>query len=103
MISEFGFAEPYEVYKELVPDVLTDAIRSSYYKEYMQGILMGLSEGVNVIGCLAWSFVDNLEWTSGFQVKFGMQRVDFDSPGLERSYKASFFQFVDVYKQYVQK
>lgn len=103
LISEFGFAEPFEVYKKLVPDVLTDQIRSDYYKGYMEGVLIGLSEGINVMGTLAWSFVDNLEWSSGFQVRFGLQRVDFGSPGLERSYKASFFQYVDVYKKYVEK
>lgn len=103
LISEFGFAEPLEVYKQLVPDVLTDTIRSDYYRGYMEGILIGLSEGLNVMGSLAWSFVDNLEWSSGFQIKFGMQRVDFDSPGLERAYKASFFQYVDVYNKYVEK
>lgn len=103
MISEFGFAEPYEVYKQLVPDILTDQIRSEYYKGYMEGILIGLSEGINVMGSFAWSFVDNLEWAAGLQVKFGMQRVDFESPGLERQYKASFFQYVDVYQKYVEK
>lgn len=101
LVSEFGFAEPFEVYKTLVPDILTDQIRSDYYRGYMEGVLIGLSDGLNILGTLAWSFVDNLEWASGFQVKFGMQRVDFDSPGLDRSYKASFFQYVDVYKKYV--
>lgn len=103
MVSEFGFAEPYESYKQLVPDVLTDQIRSDYFKGYMEGILIGLSEGLNVMGCLAWSFVDNLEWNSGFTIRFGIQRVDFNSPGLERAYKASFFQYVDVYNKYVEQ
>jgi len=26
-----------------------------------------------VVGTLAWSIVDNLEWSSGFQDKFGVQ------------------------------
>ncbi|CAN8102843.1 unnamed protein product [Discula destructiva] len=103
LISEFGFSEPFEVYKEVAQDVLTDQIRSYYYKEYMESILMALSEGINVMGTLAWSFVDNLEWSQGFSVRFGMQRVDFESPGLERSYKASFFSYVDVYKKYVEQ
>ncbi|KAG6366793.1 hypothetical protein INS49_000973 [Diaporthe citri] len=103
VVSEFGFAEPFEVYKTLVPDILTDQIRSDYYRDYMEGILIGLSEGLNVLGSLAWSFVDNLEWSSGFQVRFGIQYVDFESDALDRYYKASFFQYVDVYKRYVEK
>ncbi|KAJ0115415.1 hypothetical protein J7T55_012694 [Diaporthe amygdali] len=103
VVSEFGFAEPFEVYKTLLPDILTDQIRSDYYRDYMEGILIGLSEGLNILGSLAWSFVDNLEWSSGFQVRFGIQHVDFESKALDRYYKASFFQYVDVYKRYVEK
>lgn len=101
LVSEFGFAEPYEAYKTGVAEILLDQIRSDYYRDYMEAILIALHDGLNVMGCLAWSFVDNLEWVSGYQIKLGMQRVDFDSPGRERSYKASFFQYVDVYKKYV--
>lgn len=64
-VTEFGFAEPFEVQKTIKADILSDPIRRSYYKEYMQAILIAISEGVNVVGCLAWSIVDNLEWTAG--------------------------------------
>jgi beta-glucosidase len=72
-ITEFGFAEPFEALKTLKADIQFDPIRSSYYREYMEAILMAISEGVNVVGTLAWSIVDNLEWNSGFQDKFGVQ------------------------------
>jgi beta-glucosidase len=61
------------VQKTLKADILFDPIRSSYYRDYMEAILISISEGVNVIGTLAWSIVDNLEWTSGYQDKFGVQ------------------------------
>ena len=38
-----------------------DPIRMSYYHDYMEAILISLSEGVSIIGCLAWSFLDNYE------------------------------------------
>ena len=60
-VSEFGFAEPREREKAYLQDILFDPIRSSYYHDYMRAILIALSEGVNVVGCLAWSFVDNFE------------------------------------------
>lgn len=72
-ISEFGFAEPFEALKVLKGDILFDPIRSSYYRDYMQAILMSIAEGVNVVGCLAWSLVDNLEWAEGYQSRFGLQ------------------------------
>lgn len=60
-ISEFGFSEPFEFYKTILPDILYDPIRSSYYHDYMEGVLIAMSEGVRVIGCLAWSLYDNFE------------------------------------------
>ena len=60
-VTEMGFAEPFEAEKQLLQDILYDPIRMSVYRDYMQAILMALSEGINVIGVLAWSFVDNFE------------------------------------------
>lgn len=72
-VSEFGFAEPFEQLKQLRTDIQFDYARSGYYHDYMQAILLAMSEGVNVVGCLAWSILDNLEWSDGYTVKFGMQ------------------------------
>ena len=48
-------------------------MRSAYYRDYLSAILLALSEGVNVVGTLAWSIYDNLEWSQGYSVKFGIQ------------------------------
>ena len=53
-LSEFGFAEPFEYYKTILPDILYDPIRMSYYHDMLEGILISLSEGTNIVGCLAW-------------------------------------------------
>lgn len=58
-VTEFGFAEPYEGRKTLLQDILYDPVRTSYYCDYMRAILMAIAEGTEVVGCLAWSFVDN--------------------------------------------
>lgn len=68
IISEFGFAEPFEASKTNLHDILYDPIRTSYYHTYMRGILIALSEGINVAGCLAWSLYDNFE-VSPFSVR----------------------------------
>lgn len=97
-ITEFGFAEPYEELKTNLADILYDPIRMSYYHDYLEAVLMAISEGVNVVGALAWSIFDNLEWTSGFTTKFGMQYVNFTTQ--ERYYKASFFEYVRMFHDY---
>jgi hypothetical protein len=58
-VTEFGFSEPFESSKTLLQDILYDTIRASYYHDYMEAILMAIAEGTDVIGSLAWSFVDN--------------------------------------------
>lgn len=65
VVSEFGWAEPFEQLKTLKGDITFDVGRAGYYHDYMEAILMAISEGTNVVGCLAWSIMDNLEWTSG--------------------------------------
>lgn len=72
-VTEFGFAEPYEQLKTLLPDILTDPVRTGYFHDYMRAILMAMADGVKVVGCLAWSVMDNLEWSEGYTVKFGVQ------------------------------
>jgi beta-glucosidase/6-phospho-beta-glucosidase/beta-galactosidase len=60
-VSEFGFAEPFEELKQLLGDIRFDLARTTYYHDYMEAILIAMSEGVNVVGTLAWSIYDNLE------------------------------------------
>jgi beta-glucosidase/6-phospho-beta-glucosidase/beta-galactosidase len=100
-VTEFGFAEPFEELKTITADILYDPIRRSYYHEYMRAILMAIAEGTNVVGCLAWSIMDNLEWGEGYTVKFGLSYVNFTT--YERYYKASFFEYVNAFEIYQQQ
>ena len=46
---------------------------------------------MNLIGYFWWTLVDNLEWTLGFDKKFGLFEVDFNSPGRRRTPRKSAF------------
>ncbi|TKX25586.1 beta-glucosidase-like protein 1 [Elsinoe australis] len=102
-VTEFGFAEPFENSKTLRQDILTDPLRTSYFHDYMRALLLAMSEGVEVIGTLAWSFVDNYEWQTGYQGRFGLQYVNFSDPARPRYYKASFFEYVNAFEVYQEK
>ncbi|KAL1616946.1 hypothetical protein SLS56_011213 [Neofusicoccum ribis] len=100
-VSEFGFTEPFEAQKKLLGDIRSDLARVAYYKEYLAALLMAMSEGVKIVGVLAWTITDNLEWTAGFGVKFGLQYVNLTTQ--ERHYKASFFELKNMIELYQEK
>lgn len=56
-----------------VLSVVIDPVRSKYYRDYLGSVLMAISEGVNVVGTIAWSIFDNFEWDQGSSCRFGIQ------------------------------
>ncbi|XP_049836568.1 myrosinase 1-like isoform X2 [Schistocerca gregaria] len=67
-----------------------DSDRIEFYTGYLGAVLESIHEdGVPVIGFLAWSLMDTLEWNSGFTAKYGLYEVDFSSPNRTRTPKDS--------------
>lgn len=54
-----------------------------------------------MVGTLAWSIYDNLEWSQGYGVKFGIQYVNLTTQ--ERFFKASAFEYVNMFNVYKEK
>lgn len=92
ILSEFGFPVFAESTATLA-NQLFDSPRSQYYLSFMSEVLKSIWEdGVNIIGAIAWSFMDNWEFGS-YEQQFGLQVVNRTT--LERTYKKSFFDLVD--------
>lgn len=97
VVSEFGFAEPFEGDQTDIHTILWDSRRADYYQSYLDNILAAkVVDGVNVTGAFGWAIFDNFEWFSGSRVRFGMQYLD--QKTLQRYPKASLFQFLDWFK-----
>ncbi|XP_047096706.1 myrosinase 1-like [Schistocerca piceifrons] len=91
-ITENGWSDP--------PGVLNDTARIHYYRGYLSALLRSINDdGVPVIGYTAWSLLDNLEWMSGYTIKFGLYSVDYDGPERPRTAKASVPVMAQIYKE----
>nr|AJE75668.1 putative glycosyl hydrolase [Chrysomela lapponica] len=67
-----------------------DTQRVSYIQRYLSNIRDTMEQdGVNVIGYIVWSIMDNFEWAQGYTQRFGLHHVDFDSPNRTRTPKQS--------------
>ncbi len=53
-----------------------DTRRVEYYQRALAGLKRAIDDGVDVRGYVAWSLLDNFEWMSGFEPKFGIVAVD---------------------------
>lgn len=53
-----------------------DRRRVEYVQRALAGLKRAIDDGVDVQGYVAWSLLDNFEWMSGFEPKFGIVAVD---------------------------
>lgn len=80
-VTENGMANPDRV------DV-PDAARTDYLNAHLAQVIRAINGGANVQGYFIWSLLDNYEWALGYEKRFGLVHVDFDS--LKRTPKASY-------------
>jgi len=60
-----------------------DSLRPDYLRSHLYAVSRAIDEGIPVHGYFHWSLLDNFEWSEGFDYRFGLYRVDFDT--LQRS------------------
>lgn len=75
---------------------LLDQDRIDYLVAHIQSVRGAISEGINVQGYFAWSFMDNLEWSFGYRPRFGLVYVDHNTQ--KRTPKASFYKYRELIK-----
>lgn len=71
-----------------------DLDRVMYLRNYLAQLQRATSEGVPVHGYFLWSLMDNFEWIYGFEKRFGVYRVDFETQARVAKLSASFYRDV---------
>jgi beta-glucosidase len=71
-----------------------DPLRVWYYRDHLRAAHDAMRQGVDLRGYFAWSFLDNLEWSLGYEKRFGIVHVDYRT--LARTPKSSARFYADV-------
>ncbi|MCL1981951.1 MAG: GH1 family beta-glucosidase [Clostridiales bacterium] len=64
-----------------------DSSRIDYIQKHLLALARAAEDGVDLLGYFHWSLLDNFEWNSGYNERFGLVYVDFQT--LERTPKDS--------------
>jgi beta-glucosidase len=54
-----------------------DALRWEFIREHLKSVHQAMQQGLEVLGYLYWSLLDNFEWDKGFAPRFGLIEVDY--------------------------
>lgn len=72
----------------LIAGRINDQARIDYLDSHLSAAKEAIAAGVPLKGYMIWSLMDNYEWALGYEKRFGLVHVDFDT--LERTPKASY-------------
>lgn len=92
-ISENGMASHDWIYLD---GEVHDSARIDFLHRYLLELRRAAEEGIPIEGYFEWSLLDNLEWTNGYNQRFGIVYVDFQTQ--KRTAKDSAYWYRDVIK-----
>ena len=71
-----------------------DTDRTMYLRNYLTQLQRAVSEGVPVKGYFLWSLLDNYEWADGYEKRFGITYVDFETQKRTPKLSSKFYKSV---------
>ncbi|MCY4757170.1 GH1 family beta-glucosidase [Pelomonas aquatica] len=74
-----------------------DRQRQAYIKRHFAACSRAMANGVDVRGYFIWSLLDNFEWAFGYERRFGLVHVDFDTQ--QRTLKRSALAYADFLRE----
>jgi beta-glucosidase len=57
----------------------SDTKRENYIRHHLAAVNYAIGEGIDIRGYFYWSLLDNFEWAHGFDKRFGLYKVNFQT------------------------
>ena len=76
LITENGYAGLDHV---MLDGRVHDPQRQDWMHRYLLGLKRAVDEGIPVLGYTYWSIMDNFEWSAGYDPRFGLVHVDYQT------------------------
>ncbi|MDP2928361.1 MAG: glycoside hydrolase family 1 protein [Candidatus Omnitrophota bacterium] len=73
-----------------------DDLRWDYIRQHLEQLHRAIGQGVEVLGYIYWSLIDNFEWDKGFTPRFGLVHVDYQN--YKRTIRPSAIKLAEVFK-----
>lgn len=91
MVTENGMANADAVAHD---GMVHDGIRQEFLRDYLAGVKQAVAEGIPVLGYQHWSIMDNFEWCEGYEPRFGLIHVDYETQ--KRTIKDSGYAYAQI-------
>jgi beta-glucosidase len=76
-----------------------DPERAAYLEAHVRAVRRAAAAGVPVGGYFAWSFLDNFEWAYGYDKRFGLVHVDYETQA--RTIKTSGRRYTEIIRSHL--
>lgn len=81
-----------------VEEAKNDVTRQEYLHDHIDAVGQAIQQGVNIQSYFIWSLQDNLEWNSGFTMRFGITYIE--RPSMVRVPKNSLYWYSEMLKTF---
>ena len=71
-----------------------DEQRAWFIKEIIENINRAKNDGADIRGYFHWSLIDNFEWEKGFEPRFGLVEINYET--LERKVRPSAYEYAKI-------
>lgn len=78
LVTETGMGVQDE-HRFLKDGIIHDDYRIEFFKEHLEQLHKGMSEGSNCKGFLVWTFIDCWSWLNAYKNRYGLVSLDYDT------------------------